>query len=349
MNALITYVTDKAMKLTTSLSAGKGVTIITHACCWALYITYEMISLIGMHQVLAPAYVYVAYYMVNIGFFYGTAATLYAIFTVKRWSIAGGFIRYAGLSVIYLLIKLIISAFIENHLSVLLRFTDNLQFVFPWLFRSWYFALLGGFYWATNHFAVYRLKLASLEAAYLRQRISPHLLFNSLNFIYSGVQECSEDAANAVLLLSDLMRSSLAGPGSDGKIALGQELTQVNRLIQLNRLRFAGRTLVDSSVGEGKDKFRIAPLILVTLTENMFKHGDLSGKGQPAHLAISVSDDGQLLWRSSNRKIREKESPGTGLGLGYVRDRLEQFYRGKYTLEIEATEIDYQVKMTIWL
>lgn len=323
-------------------------TIFIHAVCWSAYIAYEMLVLSAFRQKLEPVTVYLTFYLVNISYFYATAVTLTKIFTLGTWPVIKGIIYYLLIVVILAVIKILLSWLTYQTSPVLILMNWHNSF-FSSLFRAWYFMMLGGFYWAASHVALYRLRLARIEAAYLRQRISPHLLFNSLNFIYSGVQECSEDAASAVLLLADLMRSSLAEPGPDGKITLREELEQVGRLVDINQLRFAGGMPVHCEIGTCPPDLRIAPLMLVTLAENVFKHGDLRPGGAAAQLRVNVSDAGRLAWHNSNGKSHRNGSSGTGMGLAHVRERLEQFYKGNYDFRVEETEDKYQLDLTIWL
>jgi len=57
--------------------------------------------------------------------------------------------------------------------------------------------------------------------------LNPHLLFNTLNFIYQDILSTSPKAAEAVMTLSDVMRYSTNCEFQADTAPLGKELTQV--------------------------------------------------------------------------------------------------------------------------
>jgi two-component system, LytTR family, sensor kinase len=56
------------------------------------------------------------------------------------------------------------------------------------------------------------------ELNFLRAQINPHFLQNCLNFIYSDTRKTNPNAADAVMLLSTIMRYSVADNPATGEI-----------------------------------------------------------------------------------------------------------------------------------
>jgi two-component system LytT family sensor kinase len=93
-------------------------------------------------------------------------------------------------------------------------------------------------------------KYISVENAYLQNQISPHLLFNSLAFIYNSIYKFSETAGNGVMRLSELMRYSLVSADDKRTVSLSDEIKQMENLIGLCRLQYNGHFTCVSSEKE---------------------------------------------------------------------------------------------------
>ncbi|WP_190295311.1 sensor histidine kinase [Mucilaginibacter rubeus] len=191
-----------------------------------------------------------------------------------------------------------------------------------------------------------RFQFAQAQNAFLKQQINPHLLFNTLNAIYSTVYLNAPKDSEALLLLSEIMRYSYEEPDSKGLVALESELFQLKNLIKLNTYRFRDTVQLDFDLKGDANNHRIIPLVLLTLTENMFKHGDL--RQRPRSLGITINEGGQLSYFSNNvRKLRGQVEPNGSVGLTNTRLRLDYAYPGNYNLDITQTEELFTVNLNI--
>ena len=231
--------------------------------------------------------------------------------------------------------------------------------------------LLATFYWAASHISYFRkqahesekrrllaqnekleaeAKLAESRNAYLTQQLNPHLLFNSLNFIYNSVYQQSPEASRCILLLSDILRFSLEDTGADGKVLLEDEIEQVKNLIAINRYRFNGVLSLETKFDLAAGPDRIIPLILLTLTENLFKHGNLKNPEQPAFLQIETSETRKLRYYSRNlKKSKSGHVRNRGIGLQNTRKRLDFAYPGKYELNVSEDGECYELWLNLQL
>jgi len=107
-------------------------------------------------------------------------------------------------------------------------------------------------------------------------------------------------------------------------ISIGDELEQVNNLIFLARLRKDEAADFRLIYEEQIRQILIIPLVLLTLTENIFKHGNLN-KGQYASLSIYVSED-LLRIETDNQSNRTEKSGSHGTGLANIEKRLKYAY-----------------------
>lgn len=197
----------------------------------------------------------------------------------------------------------------------------------------------------------------SLELGFLKSQINPHFLFNTLNSIYARTVDVDEQASDLVLKLSDLMRYSLYGANEE-KVPLQEEMEYINNYLDLEKYRHS-QNLVDISFAtDGVMKgYNIAPLLLISLVENAFKHGvNLSRKSSYVHVS-SVIENGVLYFTVQN-SLPEQMTPlipsadikkSGGIGLINTRKRLNLIYPDRHDLTFTQTATEYEVMVSIKL
>jgi two-component system LytT family sensor kinase len=191
-----------------------------------------------------------------------------------------------------------------------------------------------------------QLRLAQSQNAFLRAQINPHLLFNTLNFIHSEVQDTAPDASEAIITLSDMMRYSLTETKEDGSVSLEKEFEQIENLVRINQFRFEHRLCMELKTDGDFTSVRIAPLLLLPFVENLFKYAVLTEKEHPALIRAQM-DNGVLHFVTENKKRRSRTFPSTGIGIANVRTRLEALYPGRFTLDITDCEQYYRVHLKL--
>ena len=103
-------------------------------------------------------------------------------------------------------------------------------------------------------------------------------------------ENLTRDAGEAVLNLAELMRFSLETKESPEEFPkLEEELHQIDNLISLNKIRKDKEQYINLSFPEEVKNFRFIPLVVITLLENMLKHGNLQKPNQPGLLDIKLS------------------------------------------------------------
>ena len=98
----------------------------------------------------------------------------------------------------------------------------------------------------------------------------------------------------------------------------------------------------------GNPETQIEPMILLTIFENIFKHGDLRDENDPAKVVIK-EDNGAFELRASNRIMPGKPHLGMGIGLDNVEHRLDLVYPGRYTFDITRENNYFEVYLKIEL
>lgn len=230
--------------------------------------------------------------------------------------------------------------------AVPITFDEAVQWVVLWLgyFLAWtgtHLALT--YHWEAqreqrNVSAMTALKQEAQMAA-LRYQISPHFLFNTLNSISSLVLERRNEEAERMLLnLSTFLRSTLA-TGVAGTIDLKDEIELQRLYLTIEEERFAGRMKVEIDVPEDLRDAQVPALILQPLVENAVRHG-VGRSEEMTRVRIGAMASGERLHLAvqDNGGAREAARPGTGLGLGNVRERLRVHYGKRARLEAKDME-----------
>jgi len=186
------------------------------------------------------------------------------------------------------------------------------------------------------------------ELAFLKNQISPHFFFNTLNNIYSLISINAEDSQKAVLKLSKLMRYLLYD-SEHGNTKLSNEIDFMNNYIDLMKLRVSRKIDLRISFPEKYVDINIPPLIFIPFIENAFKHG--ISYSEKSFIEISMTTDKESVkFRCANSiaKLREENEAGqSGIGLENVKKRLKLLFPGKHELKINKSETDFEVLLQI--
>lgn len=186
------------------------------------------------------------------------------------------------------------------------------------------------------------------QHAFLRSQINPHFLYNTLNVFFSQALKVSEPLAENILKLSDLMRYALDNSDeNNGKIQLQKELDQLQRVIDIQQMRFSDRKQILLTIdGEIKDQ-KVPPLSLITIVENAFKYGDLNDSEHPLEIRIAVTDKTVNLELKNKKRKNTSELLSNNIGINNLKQRLDYSFTGKYQLDIHDLENFYHLHLEI--
>jgi hypothetical protein len=137
-----------------------------------------------------------------------------------------------------------------------------------------------------------RLALEAEQAQLLalRSHLDPHFLFNTLNAIAEWCREDGAVAEAAVLRLSTMLRSVLAGVRS-AAWPLARELELIRTLFDLHLLRDPDLFQLGMSVPSAAGDVPVPPLALLPLAENAVKHGPAAGHRGRLSLDVTLRED----------------------------------------------------------
>lgn len=190
---------------------------------------------------------------------------------------------------------------------------------------------------------------AEAQLQLLKAQVHPHFLFNTLNNIYSHTQGVAPVAAQLVMGLSDMLRFMLY-ECNQPLVPLSKELTMIRDYITLEKIRYDEQFDIHLEIPTDTGHLHIAPLLLLPLVENCFKHGTSNMLEQPwLNLQIHLKED-RMEMRLMNGKAKEKtQSSNFGIGIENVRKRLQLLYPEKHVLKIMNEEEVFVVTLSLHL
>lgn len=133
---------------------------------------------------------------------------------------------------------------------------------------------------------------------------------------------------------------------NEERVLLEKEIQNLSSFIDLQKLRSRKQDLVDFTIEGNPEGQEIAPLLLIPLVENAFKHGNTR---QAAVKVLLIAHQEKLQFRVSNLRQQQEEVTDTagGLGLSNIKRRLELLYPGRHQLDVRQDEEQFEVSMTI--
>ncbi|MFD2287919.1 sensor histidine kinase [Pedobacter petrophilus] len=340
-----------------------------HIISWFIFILYEYFLVVLILNIKGPLLVYCMHYVINISLFY-----IHSDLILKK-TLAGSKPRYFKLTALIVIEIFIFSiiAYLADQLTLtstapinLKNVTIDWKFIFGALWRGIYFILFGTAYYFVKRYIQQKqltaalekeaikkeleekqiaIELADAKNSYLKAQINPHFLFNTLTYIYNSTHKSEPRAAEAVRYLSKLMRYALECEHGPNIMNLEAEILQVENLLQLSRIKQPD-LYIDFHYDEGIEETKIIPLALLSLTENMVKHGNLSVSTDPGKIDLHLNN-GVFTIRTSNLVNTGLNDTGFHTGLNNIKQRLLHTYGNNARITYGQKDQYFQVLIEI--
>lgn len=347
-----------------------------HLLIWSIYIIYEVFILGYASKQFKSVGIYLLIYIPNICTFYSHSFLLKKVLNNKNG-------RFKFIKISSLILFMLTAYILVSYVLVLIFSKINIieaeswdfigrNFILSCIYRALLFiGFATGYVYIIKSFQDQK-KVEALERQnlitqiekqalendlvqsqnnYLRSQINPHFLFNTLNFIYNDARKKAPMAADAIMNLAEMMRYALKRPEASEMVPLSEEIEQIEHLINLHKLRTANTINLELEVTGDMFGLRFPPLILLTLVENIFKHGNVSHSTQQALIKIAYQNDNLNI--STINMINDnkgKQTESHHVGINNIGKRLSNFYGNDYIfkyykdpLNRYITEIDVTV------
>ena len=191
-----------------------------------------------------------------------------------------------------------------------------------------------------------RQELSDAQIRMMQAQLNPHFLYNTLDTVkWMGKINKVPEVATVAADLADILRSSISG---DEFVTLSQELTTLNRYVEIQSIRFPGKFTLTTDVDEAAPDVLVPKLMLQPIVENSIIHGFAESGGtisvtarlDAGELEVTVRDDGCGMSDESMKRFRD---PGANekrhhLGLRNVDAILRLHYGEGHGLRFLPTE-----------
>lgn len=183
------------------------------------------------------------------------------------------------------------------------------------------------------------------ELDLLKQQLNPHFFFNTLNNLYALSLQQSKQTPDSILQLSELMRYVIY-KAKEPQVTLPEEIKYLEDYIQLQQMRLKRTPDIQFTQEIAAGTPSIAPLLLIVLVENAFKHG-IEPAAEQAFLHITLRTQGNRLYFQVVNSFEQPAERDTGIGLANLQRRLTLLYPGKHRLITAAENHTFKAELEL--
>lgn len=333
---------------------------------WVIYNLFQVVSLVVSEDVTWDTIYFHARYNLLQTFLLAVVVYVNNLVFIPRFFEKKKYVQYFAIITLWILVtaeitEIFFDYFIQNYPQYFAETKQNFDDI-PYVFALFLVAIfLFGFTmtkFANDYFTredavkMMEKKQVESELNFLKSQINPHFLFNTLNSIYSLALKKSDQTAEVVLKLSDLLRYILYECNAE-RILLSKEIETLNNYIELERIRTRSTDRIRFSVNGEPGQIKVAPLIWISFVENAFKHGmgSLASEGF-VNIEMDITP-GALIFKCMNNFGESKPvyAPNAnnvgGIGMENLKKRLALIYPERHKLKIEKKEGIFFVELIL--
>jgi two-component system, LytTR family, sensor kinase len=184
------------------------------------------------------------------------------------------------------------------------------------------------------------------ELQMLRNQLNPHFLFNTLNNIYALSRKQSVQTPEAIMKLSELLSFMLYESGKD-TIPVKKEIGFIDDYISLEKIRYGSRLKLSFTKEVDNEDQQVAPLLLLPLVENAFKHGASQSRNESfIEVKLSVKTGILLFSVRNNYEAWGPELKSSHIGLNSTKRQLELLYK-EQSLQLFTSDAIFYIELRI--
>jgi len=184
------------------------------------------------------------------------------------------------------------------------------------------------------------------ELNVLKAQVHPHFLFNTLNNLYTLSLMQSPKTSEIAGKLHDIL-DYMFNKYDNAAVSIGDEMALIHNYIALEQIRYGARLQLDLTSDIDDHDFYLAPLLLLSLVENAFKHGASKDMKEPSiKVSTQVAEDELkfTVWNTKPEKnIQDEVDIKSGIGLVNIRKQLSLLYPDAHSLDVVDREDNFKV------
>lgn len=302
--------------------------VLIHLLFWALFVFISLFVFPEYHWKENP---FLQYFFILLVIVYANDQLLLPFFVKRKLYVL--YVILIGL-IAFLATQLYCNYFAQCGCSILKCLSDYLwQTLVPLVFFSFIWMLFR-YLEKQEEVETIQKENTEMELQLLKSQINPHVLFNNLNTIYSYALEKPGEVPQMILMLSDNLKHVLHESNAL-KVDLEKELDYIDNYMAFQQIRTENVKEVIYTKDVDDLRHKIAPLLLITLIENAFKHSAPRSK-----IEIGIRVRNSVLHCDCRNLIKatEIEEGDPKIGLQNLKKRLSLLYRDKHELNITENE-----------
>jgi len=191
---------------------------------------------------------------------------------------------------------------------------------------------------------------ANAELGFLKAQLHPHFLFNTLNNLYTLTLIKSPEAPDMIQKLADMLDYTLYQE-RDKEIPIQKEVELIQNYIDLELLRYGDRLDLQFHKVIKDSNQSIAPLVLLSMVENAFKHGASGDHERPKIYIDLMVDDKEIYFSVFNTKpdtiLSDEKGYKKGIGVNNVKRQLALLYPNQHILKINEKKESYEIELSV--
>ncbi len=258
---------------------------------------------------------------------------------LKRNNVFQFVIAVLGLFILFSGVRFFLDEVILYQITGLHNYQDESRTLYYYIFDNSYYAIKPVLYSTLVYLTIKFIEVKDFNKAeldLLKSQISPHFLFNTLNAFYVELIDDKPSTAKDIHKLSELLRYVIYDSKND-VVSLNKEIIFLKDYVHFYNKRFENELSIDFSIDGEIQNQQIPSLILIHFVENLFKHGVVNDKNDPAMICIHINES-DIVMKTKNKSLTSEKYMESGIGTDNVKRRLTTLFDSNYKLEYKTDE-----------
>ncbi|MEL6254710.1 MAG: sensor histidine kinase [Bacteroidota bacterium] len=187
------------------------------------------------------------------------------------------------------------------------------------------------------------------ELNFLKAQMNPHFLFNTLNNIYALAKSGSQQTADMVMKLSEILDYTIY-ECNQRRVPIIKEWELIESYADLQTLRYKDSLMILLDQEIDDTEVEIAPLLLISLVENAFKYVMTTKDSEPLiRINLKLTDKALYfeVFNTKSKVLSSRDSGGKGIGIKNLKRQLSLQYPDRHKMIIEDQKDSYRVELRI--
>ncbi|SNS74692.1 Histidine kinase [Belliella buryatensis] len=316
-----------------------------------LYLALDIFSYLMLYE---KESINIKFALLNLAFAFSCSyfSLIFLLNFDKKLSIIGFFL--------FILIFILCSSLIYAKVFILLEIQPGpfKRHLIHGILRTYQFTIFGVFIWLVlkviyGSFEKMKIKLEykQLQINHYSLQLNPHFLFNTLLSLNHQIRKHSLDLHTQIVEFAHFLRYGFKNIEEEN--TLQEEVHALKSYIECQRLRFEEALALEFDVDLDNtlsSSLHFPKMILLTITENIFKHGDYKDQNNPVKIAGKlIENSGVITFHFSSQNNTKKRNfiEQNKTGLSTIEDILAYHFKDGYSLQYQKLNNQFHLNLQV--